>query len=83
MKPKSLLLSLLWCSFTVEKQHQQQSHSYGKQFFNLLKNTVSTLFTFALAFTMPQVSGSYLHKDKKCLQKVKLYNLLFSGRVKY
>ena len=78
MKPKFLLLALLWCSIQMEKkQHQQQSHLTGKKGFNSLKNIVSILFTFALAFTMWQVSGNYI-KTRNLLM-----NPLFSGRVRY
>ena len=40
-----------------------------KQCFNYLNNNVSALFTFALAFIMPQVSGGDLHKHEKWLRK--------------
>ena len=66
-----------------QEQTEQQSHLISKHCFNSLNNTVSTLFTFALAFTIPQVSVSDLHKHKKWLQKIKVWNLVFSGRVKY
>ena len=54
----------------------------SKQCFNSLNNIVSNLFIFALEFTIPQVSVSDLHKHKKWLQKVKMWNLVFSGIVR-
>ena len=65
------------------KQSQQQSHLISRHCFNSLNNTVSTLFTFVLAFATPQVFGSDLHKHKKRLQKIKLWNLVFPERVRY
>ena len=53
--------------------------------FSTLLTTLDELFSHLhwLVFTMPQVSGIGLHKQKKCLQKVKVLNLIFSERVRY
>ena len=65
MKPTFLLLALLWCSVQMEKAASvaisPNFFFMCKLCFNSLNIIASTLFTFALAVTMPQVSGSDLH----------------------
>ena len=50
----------------------QKNPEYGNFHAVYLKDTVSARFTFTLAFTMPLVSGSDLHKNEDWLQKVKV-----------
>ena len=69
----SLTLALRW--YLVQKEKREENRSslvifIYKQSCNSLHNIVSNLFTFALAFSIPQVSGSNLHKQKKWLSRL-------------
>ena len=69
VKTKSLSLALLKVFVTHGKNWQQQSYSYYRQCFGFLNNIAPTLFTFALALSILQVSGSYSHEYNNWLRK--------------
>ena len=66
MKGKSLFLALLCKICDANGKNSSSALTLiSEEWFVLLKITILSLFKFALAFTMSNVSGSDLHKHKK------------------